>query len=66
MEESVKAYAPAQWYAGARAIGPLATFDRAETWVDHPYKAGVVLIGDAAAASDPTPGYEGGSTCTTP
>jgi 2-polyprenyl-6-methoxyphenol hydroxylase-like FAD-dependent oxidoreductase len=54
VEESVKTYAPAQWYAGARAIGPLATFDGAETWVDHPYKAGVALIGDAAAASDPT------------
>jgi 2-polyprenyl-6-methoxyphenol hydroxylase-like FAD-dependent oxidoreductase len=54
VEESVKTYAPAQWYAGARAIGPLATFDGAETWVNHPYKAGVVLIGDAAAASDPT------------
>ena len=34
--------------AGARAFGPLATFDGAETWVDHPYKAGVVLMGDAA------------------
>jgi menaquinone-9 beta-reductase len=54
VEESVKTYAPAQWYAGARASGPLATFDGAETWVEHPYKAGVVLIGDAAAASDPT------------
>lgn len=54
VEESVKTYAPAQWYAGARAAGPLATFDGAEAWVNHPYKAGVVLIGDAAAASDPT------------
>jgi 2-polyprenyl-6-methoxyphenol hydroxylase-like FAD-dependent oxidoreductase len=31
----------------------LATFDGAETWVEHPYKEGVVLIGDAAASSDP-------------
>ena len=50
----MKPYAPARWYAGARAIGPLATFDGAETWVEHPYKAGVALIGDAADASDPT------------
>jgi menaquinone-9 beta-reductase len=54
VEESVKTYAPAQWYAGARAAGPLATFDGAETWVEHPYKNGVVLIGDATASSDPT------------
>jgi 2-polyprenyl-6-methoxyphenol hydroxylase-like FAD-dependent oxidoreductase len=54
VEESVKTYAPAQWYRGARAVGPLATFDGAEVWVDHPYQHGVVLIGDAAATSDPT------------
>ena len=35
-------------------MGPLATFDGAETWVDHPYKHSVVLIGDAASTSDPT------------
>lgn len=29
------------------------SFDAADRWVDHPYHAGVVLIGDAAAASDP-------------
>lgn len=52
--ESVRAGAPAEWYAGAQAIGPLATFDGAATWVDHPYQAGVVLLGDAAGASDPT------------
>ncbi len=54
VEESVKAGAAAEWYAGARASGPLATFDGADTWVEHPYKAGVALVGDAAAASDPT------------
>jgi 2-polyprenyl-6-methoxyphenol hydroxylase-like FAD-dependent oxidoreductase len=54
VEESVKTYAPAEWYMGARAVGPLATFDGAEAWVEHPYKNGVVLIGDAAATSDPT------------
>lgn len=39
---------------GAKPAGPLATFDGAEAWVDHPYHDGVALIGDAAAASDPT------------
>lgn len=54
VEESVKTYAPTEWYAGARAVGPLATFDCADTWVEHPYKEGIALIGDATAASDPT------------
>ena len=43
-----------EFYDGAKAAGPLATFDGAEAWVEHPYHAGVALIGDAAAASDPT------------
>jgi 2-polyprenyl-6-methoxyphenol hydroxylase-like FAD-dependent oxidoreductase len=54
IEESVRSGAPAEWYAGAKAVGPLATFDGADTWVEHPYKEGVVLIGDAAATSDPS------------
>ena len=52
--ESVRSGAPAEWYAEAKAVGPLATFDGADTWVEHPYQNGVALIGDAAAASDPT------------
>jgi 2-polyprenyl-6-methoxyphenol hydroxylase-like FAD-dependent oxidoreductase len=54
VEESLKTGAPADYYAGARAAGPLATFDGASIWVEHPYRIGVALIGDAAAASDPT------------
>lgn len=42
-----------QWFKGARVVGPLAQVNAADTWVDHPAKDGVVLIGDAAAASDP-------------
>jgi 2-polyprenyl-6-methoxyphenol hydroxylase-like FAD-dependent oxidoreductase len=45
--------APPEWFTSAETIGPLASFDAADRWVDHPYRAGVVLIGDAAAASDP-------------
>jgi 2-polyprenyl-6-methoxyphenol hydroxylase-like FAD-dependent oxidoreductase len=38
----------------ARQAGPLATFEGTESWVEHPYKDGVALIGDAAATTDPT------------
>ena len=54
IEESVKAGAPAEWYAGAQPKGPLASFEGADTWVDHPYRAGVALVGDAAASNDPS------------
>ena len=54
--ESVKTGGVAEWYTGVRTSGPLATFDGADSWVDHPYKEGIVLIGDAAAATDPTYG----------
>ncbi len=54
IEESIRSGAPAEWYAEAKQVGPLATFDGADTWVEHPYKGGVALIGDAAATSDPT------------
>jgi len=41
-------------YDRAKCVGPLATFDVSESWVSHPYRDGVVLLGDAAATSDPT------------
>lgn len=44
------------WFAGAEVIGPLAMFSGASSWVEHPYREGVVLVGDAAAVSDPTYG----------
>lgn len=37
----------------AKPIGPLASFECADVWVDHPYGAGVALVGDAAASNDP-------------
>ena len=52
--ESVRAGAPAEFYARVRAIGPLATFDGADTWVEHPYREGIALVGDAAASNDPS------------
>ncbi len=54
--ECIRTGAPAEFYADARAIGPLATFDGTDTWVDHPYHAGIALIGDAAASNDPSYG----------
>ena len=49
-----KTGAPDQWFADARAIGPLASFDATPNWVETPYRDNVVLIGDAAGVSDPT------------
>lgn len=43
-------------FKDSRQIGPLATFSCAQTWVDHPYRDGVVLIGDTATSSDPVQG----------
>jgi 2-polyprenyl-6-methoxyphenol hydroxylase-like FAD-dependent oxidoreductase len=53
VEESVSTGAPANWFRDGAPSGPLASFDAPDTWADHPYRDGVVLIGDAAAASDP-------------
>lgn len=49
-----KSGASAALFENARQVGPLATFACAHTWVDHPFRDGVALIGDSAAASDPT------------
>lgn len=55
VSESAKTYAPsADYLAEAKSIGPLASFDVSDTWVEHPYRDGVALVGDAAASSDPT------------
>jgi 2-polyprenyl-6-methoxyphenol hydroxylase-like FAD-dependent oxidoreductase len=45
---------PRESYAQAAPAGPRATFDATDVWVEVPYSGGVVLIGDAAATSDPT------------
>ena len=44
---------PETWLARVRPVGPLAAFEGADSRVDHPYRAGVALLGDAAATSDP-------------
>jgi 2-polyprenyl-6-methoxyphenol hydroxylase-like FAD-dependent oxidoreductase len=52
-EEVVKAGQPVEYFTSVKAAGPLATFDGACSWVEHPYKDGVALIGDASASTDP-------------
>ncbi len=54
IDMSIKTGMPAEYYEGAKAAGPLATFNGADSWVDHPYKDGLALIGDAAGHTDPS------------
>jgi len=54
IEACVKAGVPAEHFRGVKPAGPLASFETADTWVAHPYKNGVALLGDAAASSDPS------------
>ena len=55
VRESAKSYPPmADYCADAKSIGPLASFDASDSWVEHPYRDGVALVGDAAATTDPT------------
>lgn len=43
-------------FEDARPSGPIASFECADVWVDHPYREGVALIGDAASSNDPSSG----------
>ena len=40
----------------AQPSGPIASFECADVWVDHPYRDGVALLGDAASSNDPSCG----------
>ena len=44
---------PAEWLSELEPHGLFATFDGAHRWIDTPCRDNVVLIGDAAGASDP-------------
>jgi menaquinone-9 beta-reductase len=55
IRESAKAYPPlGDYLADAKMAGPLASFDASDDWVEHPFRDGVALVGDAAATTDPT------------
>ena len=53
-QEFEKASGGAIPFGEARPIGPLASFECADVWVEHPYRDGVALLGDSAASSDPS------------
>jgi 2-polyprenyl-6-methoxyphenol hydroxylase-like FAD-dependent oxidoreductase len=52
--EAIRTGVPAAFFNSARMLGPLATFEGPDTWVEHPYREGFVLIGDAASSNDPS------------
>jgi 2-polyprenyl-6-methoxyphenol hydroxylase-like FAD-dependent oxidoreductase len=54
IELSIQTGAPASWFEGVTQAGPVATFAGVDSWVEHPYKNGVALVGDAAQTSDQT------------
>jgi len=41
-------------FGESKPTGPLASFECVDVWVDHPYRGGVALVGDAAASNDPS------------
>jgi 2-polyprenyl-6-methoxyphenol hydroxylase-like FAD-dependent oxidoreductase len=43
-----------EFYAKAQDAGPLASFEGGDFWVEHPYRDGVALLGDAAGTTDPS------------
>src|SRR5271155_183968 len=52
IRESARGYAPlADYYAGAKSVGPLASFDARDEWVDHPYRDGAAPGGGAGPPS---------------
>ena len=53
IEMSLAVGASPDWFRDAVCIGPLASFNAPDCWAPQPYRCGVALIGDAAAASDP-------------
>ena len=54
ISEAVLAGVRPKLFDSVTTAGPLATFEGADSWVEHPYRNGVALIGDAAATSDPS------------
>ena len=48
------AMVPEAWLVGVECIGPLAEFAGYDRWIESPVRHGVVLVGDAAASTDPS------------
>lgn len=53
INECLQTGVPPTWFSGMPA-GPLAMFHTTQSWVDFPCREGVVLVGDAAGASNPS------------
>jgi 2-polyprenyl-6-methoxyphenol hydroxylase-like FAD-dependent oxidoreductase len=53
-QEFNKAAGGAIPFRESQPAGPLASFECADVWIDHPYAEGVVLLGDSAASNDPS------------
>ncbi|MGE3073609.1 MAG: FAD-dependent oxidoreductase [Dehalococcoidia bacterium] len=51
---SVELGVPAEEFANASPVGPLAAFVADDSWIEHPAGDSLVLVGDAAGISDPT------------
>jgi menaquinone-9 beta-reductase len=62
LEDLRGAGVPDEWLAGVQLRGPLATFDGSHRWIERPHRDGIVLVGDAGAASDPAWGSGLGRT----
>ena len=54
IDMSIQTGAPANLYEGLKQAGPVATFEGHDSYVEHPYKDGIALVGDAAQTSDQT------------
>ncbi len=54
LEGARMAGVPDEIFGSATVAGPLATFSGTTNWVEHPYRNGLALIGDAAAVTDPS------------
>lgn len=54
IEIQLSAGIPEEVFAEVTQEGPLAAFVTSDSWVDHPYRDGLALAGDAAGISDPT------------
>jgi 2-polyprenyl-6-methoxyphenol hydroxylase-like FAD-dependent oxidoreductase len=54
IEIGLAAGTPADVFEGVKPAGPLGSFEATDMWIDHPYRDGIVLAGDAAASNDPS------------
>ncbi len=54
LSQCIASGVPADVYENANPGGPLATFEGRTTYAESAYRAGVALVGDAAANTDPT------------